>query len=162
MLRCSDDSFYIGSTSYDDVEKRVIEHNDGRYIGYTTSRRPVVLVWSRHFDVLHDAHDTERRIKGWSRAKKLSLIAKDEETLVALSSRRAGKPEGLAPWRSKRERASEMQAIGALKAGPKVTHARRSIDRTAEQAEASKDKLHLIPAAFRHPEVRAKRAPKDD
>jgi hypothetical protein len=31
LLRCADGSFYTGSTSYDDIDTRVGEHNDGRF-----------------------------------------------------------------------------------------------------------------------------------
>jgi putative endonuclease len=102
MLRCSDDSFYVGSTSHDDVNVRLTEHNEARYIGYTSSRRPVSLVWSKWFDDLRDAHSTERQIKGWSRAKKMALIGGDVEALFQLSRRRAGKPKS-APRLSKRQ-----------------------------------------------------------
>ena len=73
MLRCSDQSFYVGSTSYRDVETRVSEHNGARYPGYTANRRPVILVWAKWFDDLRDAHATERRLKGWSHEKKEAL-----------------------------------------------------------------------------------------
>jgi putative endonuclease len=102
MLRCSDDSFYVGSTSHDDVGVRVTEHNEAKYIGYTSSRRPVILVWSKWFDDLRDAHSTERQIKGWSRAKKMALIRSDNEELMRLSKRRSGKPKS-APRLSRRQ-----------------------------------------------------------
>jgi putative endonuclease len=92
-LRCSDGSFYVGSTSYDDVNLRIVEHNDARYIGYTSLRRPVSLIWSKKFADLHDAHTTERQIKGWSRAKKMALINGENEALIQLSKRRSGKPK---------------------------------------------------------------------
>jgi predicted GIY-YIG superfamily endonuclease len=64
MVRCSDNSYYVGSTSYDDVDVRVGEHNDGRFEGYTHSLRPVELVWAEQFFDLRDAQACERRIKG--------------------------------------------------------------------------------------------------
>jgi putative endonuclease len=102
MLRCSDDSFYVGSTSHDDVDVRVVEHNEARCIGYTSSRRPVILVWSRRFDDLRDAHAMERQVKGWSRAKKMALIEGNSEALVQLSKRRSGNPK-FAPRPSRRQ-----------------------------------------------------------
>jgi len=113
MLRCSDQSFYVGSTSYKDVEARVIEHNDAKYVGYTTFRRPVVLVWAMWFDDLRDAHATERRLKGWSRAKKKALITEDEKTLTELSRRRGGLPPPKEKARSKRDLTAEFQASRA-------------------------------------------------
>jgi putative endonuclease len=69
MLRCADGSFYIGSATGEDTSKRVDEHNAGAHPGYTYSRRPVVLVWSEHFDRITDGIAAERQLKGWSRAK---------------------------------------------------------------------------------------------
>jgi putative endonuclease len=73
LLRCSDDSFYVGSATGDDFSKRIAEHNSGIYGGYTSKRRPVELVWSEHFERITDAIAMERRLKGWSRAKKEAL-----------------------------------------------------------------------------------------
>jgi putative endonuclease len=42
ILRCSDDSLYIGET--DDVPGRMARHNDGRGSSFTASRLPVRLV----------------------------------------------------------------------------------------------------------------------
>ncbi len=44
MLRCADGSFYVGSATGDDLEKRIAEHQTGAYPGYTFARRPVRLV----------------------------------------------------------------------------------------------------------------------
>ena len=74
MVRCADKSFYVGCTSHEQVDQRVAEHNEGIYEGYTSSRRPVVLVWSEWFLDLRDAQAMERRAKGWNRAKKQALI----------------------------------------------------------------------------------------
>jgi putative endonuclease len=164
MLRCSDDSFYVGSTSYADVDMRVAEHNDAKYIGYTAARRPVALVWSMRFDDLRDAHETERRIKGWSRSKKAALIIGDDMQLRALSARRVRKPVAEAPHRSRRELSYEMHATGAKFVAPAVSTPSRQIartKRTAAEAQAAKQPRLLAQTRARHPEVRAKRAPKD-
>jgi putative endonuclease len=112
MLRCADRSYYVGSTSYEDVRLRVAEHNDAKYIGYTTYRRTVSLVWSKWFDDLCDAHDTERRLKGWSRAKKEALIAGNAQSLKVLSRRRGGR-EKIVPRRTKKELSREFHSLGA-------------------------------------------------
>jgi predicted GIY-YIG superfamily endonuclease len=75
ILKCSDGSYYVGSTI--DLEHRMWEHQNGFYAGYTSTRRPVELVWSADFQTEHDAFLFERQIKGWSRAKKESLIRGD-------------------------------------------------------------------------------------
>ena len=90
MLRCADGSFYIGSATGDDLSVRIDQHNAGSYPGYTFKRRPVVLVWSEHFDRITDAIAVERQLKGWSRAKKEALIRSDWTEVSRLSQRRAG------------------------------------------------------------------------
>jgi Predicted endonuclease containing a URI domain len=92
MLRCADQSYYVGSTSLADIDDRVCEHNDGKYGGYTATRRPVVLVWCDWFQDIRQAQDTERRIKGWSRAKKEALIQSDWKSLRNLAKRPAARP----------------------------------------------------------------------
>jgi len=92
MLRCADNSFYVGSAIGDDVSPRVDRHNAGSYPGYTFTRRPVVLVWSQHFDRVTDGIAVERQIKGWSRAKKEALIRSDWASVSQLSRRRGGLP----------------------------------------------------------------------
>src|SRR5438067_1156642 len=67
LLRCADGSFYVGSASGDDLTRRIAEHQSGYYHGYTSTRRPVTLVWSEHFLQITDAIAVERQIKGWSR-----------------------------------------------------------------------------------------------
>jgi putative endonuclease len=93
MLRCADGSYYVGSATGVDLSKRIAEHQSGAYSGYTSARRPVELVWSEHFDRITDAIAVERKIKGWSRAKKESLIKGDWSSLTSLSRRRAGRPK---------------------------------------------------------------------
>ena|SRR5580704_2149951 len=92
MLKCSDGSYYVGITVGHDLRKRIGEHQAGAFPGYTFSRRPVQLVWSEHFQRITDAIATERKIKGWSRAKKEALIRGDWQTIQLHSKRRAGKP----------------------------------------------------------------------
>jgi putative endonuclease len=92
MLRCRDGSYYIGSATGSDLERRVSEHQAGAFPGYTSSRRPVELVWSEHFDRITDAIAAERQIKGWSRAKKEALAKGDWSGLRVSSKRRGGSP----------------------------------------------------------------------
>jgi putative endonuclease len=85
ILRCSDGSYYVGIT-HDTLEKRINEHNAGAYPRcYTKSRRPVELVFHQEFQWITDAIVVERRLKGWSRAKKEALIAGDFERLQELA-----------------------------------------------------------------------------
>ena len=67
-------SYYTGITRRS-VEERVSEHEQGIDPGwYTFRRRPVTLVHSEHHERIADAVATERRIKGWSRAKKDAYV----------------------------------------------------------------------------------------
>lgn len=91
MLRCADGSFYVGSATGDDLSTRIDQHNSGIYPGYTSTLRPVVLVWSEHFDRITDGIANERKIKGSSRAKKEALIRADWVSVTRLSSRRGGR-----------------------------------------------------------------------
>ena len=74
MVRCRDGSFYVGISK--DVEERVKRHNWGVGPSYTAERRPLKLVWSRPYPDAETARKREKEIMGWSRAKKLELMAK--------------------------------------------------------------------------------------
>ena len=88
ILRCADGSYYCGSCRKP-VEERVGEHNAAiEPKSFTASRRPVVLVWSEHFQRITDAIATERRIKGWSRAKKEAMIRGDWAQVETLARSR--------------------------------------------------------------------------
>ncbi|BBK44182.1 hypothetical protein STVA_42020 [Allostella vacuolata] len=89
ILRCADGSYYVWSTR-GSIEVRVAEHNVGTFDGYTARRRPVVLVYHETFQRIVDAVAAERRLKGWSRAKKEALIASDWPRLKALARGRDG------------------------------------------------------------------------
>ncbi len=87
ILLCADGSYYTGLTRKD-VETRLSEHNAGINADYTSRRRPVKLLWSQHFEQLTDAIASERRIKGWTRAKKEAFIRGDYNALSELARRR--------------------------------------------------------------------------
>ncbi len=87
ILRCDDHSYYVGSTR-GSLERRIAEHENGTFRGYTFFRRPVNLVWSQEFHEISDAIAAERQLKGWRREKKEALIDGNYDMLPALSSRR--------------------------------------------------------------------------
>jgi putative endonuclease len=84
ILRCNDGSYYVGLTKAG-LDKRLFEHDTGAFKGYTSTRRPVTLVWSQEFLSLVDAIGWERKLKGWRREKKEALIRGDFGALPALS-----------------------------------------------------------------------------
>lgn len=85
ILRCSDNTFYTGQTN--NINLRLLEHNNGKVPGYTMYRRPVKLVYLQMFKTRNDAFQFERQIKNWSRAKKLALIEKNKKGLKVLAKK---------------------------------------------------------------------------
>lgn len=83
MLHCNAGRFYTGHT--DDLERRMAEHRAGSLAGFTKRFLPVELVWSQEFPTRDEAKAAEKRIKGWSRAKKLALIRGDWELISRLA-----------------------------------------------------------------------------
>jgi len=75
ILRCADRSYYTGHT--DNLEERIAKHQVGEIEGYTSTRRPVRLLFSEEFSTRAETLAVERRIKGWSRRKKEVLIRGD-------------------------------------------------------------------------------------
>ena len=75
LLRCSDGSYYAGHT--DHLEGRLWQHQQGMGCDWTSRRRPVKLVWCANLPTRDEAFAFERRIKGWTRAKKEALIVGD-------------------------------------------------------------------------------------
>src|SRR5262249_55228627 len=73
MLRCSDDSLYVGIAL--DPDERVKRHNWGLGPEYTARRQPVRLIWKERCGDSGAARQREEEIKGWSRKKKLKLVA---------------------------------------------------------------------------------------
>jgi putative endonuclease len=75
ILRCADGSYYTGTYRGESIETRVSEHNNAHYLeAYTSTRRPVTLAFSEQFESITEAIAAERRVKGWSRAKKEAMI----------------------------------------------------------------------------------------
>ena len=85
MLRCSDKSYYVGHT--DDLELALAQHREGSRDEYTAKRLPVELAWSAPFADRDSAFAAERRLKGWSRARREALIAGDTGLALQLASR---------------------------------------------------------------------------
>ncbi len=84
ILRCGDDRFYTGQT--DDLDLRVAQHMVGRGSEYAARRQPVKLAWADSFATRVQALEFERQVKGWSRAKKEALIARDWAALQRLAA----------------------------------------------------------------------------
>ena len=81
ILRCADDSLYIGETN--DLNERLVAHGEGRS-KHTAVRRPVALVHSEPFENRILALGRESQLKRWTRAKKEALVKGDLNTLRRL------------------------------------------------------------------------------
>ncbi len=91
ILECSDSSYYIGVSN--DAERRFKEHCEGINRNcYTYTRRPLKLVFTEMFTNPQSAIDFEKKIKGWTRAKKKALIERKFELLVGLSKSHQKQP----------------------------------------------------------------------
>ncbi|MES2157421.1 MAG: GIY-YIG nuclease family protein [Pseudomonadota bacterium] len=88
MLHCNRGALYVGHT--DNLEQRIAQHEHGAIPGFTADRLPVKLIWSEYFSTRIEALEMERRIKGWSRAKKLALVRGDWDR-ISLLARSKGK-----------------------------------------------------------------------
>ncbi|WP_460218547.1 GIY-YIG nuclease family protein [Psychroserpens sp. MEBiC05023] len=77
-------SYYTGITST--LDKRIKQHQFGTYKNcYTYKRRPLELKFYQVFNDVLQAIYYEKKIKGWTRAKKTALIENDSEQLQLLS-----------------------------------------------------------------------------
>ena len=85
ILRCADDTLYIGHT--EDLVFREVTHNEGRGAVYTSTRRPVRMVYAEQHLSAASAIARERQLKRWSREKKEALIRGDRTALDWLSHR---------------------------------------------------------------------------
>lgn len=72
ILECSDGSLYCGWTN--NIEKRILAHNEGRGAKYTRGRAPVKLVHLETFETKEEAMSREFYIKKLRREDKLALI----------------------------------------------------------------------------------------
>ena len=87
MLHCNAGRFYVGHT--DDLDRRIAQHETGALPGFTRDYLPVKLVWSESFPTRYEAQTAERKLKGWSRAKKLALIRGDWDEISRLARNKA-------------------------------------------------------------------------
>ena len=85
MLRCADGSYYVGSAR--SLDSRMAQHLAGKGGDYTSKRMPVTLVFAQEFDRIDDAYFMEKRIQGWSRAKREALIEGRFNDLPRLSNK---------------------------------------------------------------------------
>ena len=80
IVRCKDNSLYVGWTN--DLEKRILAHNEGKGAKYTKARRPVELVYYECFSTKQEAMSREYHLKRLSHKQKEELIGKNGGTVA--------------------------------------------------------------------------------
>jgi putative endonuclease len=87
ILLCADGSYYVGVTY--NLDLRLKQHQSGQIpTCYTFSRRPVKLVYHQMFPDPTEAIAFEKKLKGWTRAKKEALINGEFDKLPNLSKKK--------------------------------------------------------------------------
>jgi putative endonuclease len=72
LVKCSDNSLYCGVTN--DLENRLIKHNEGTASKYTRARLPVELAAVRENLNKSEAYEFEYRVKKMPVEKKISYL----------------------------------------------------------------------------------------
>jgi len=85
ILKCSDGSYYTGSTN--DLERRLWQHQNGEGALYTKNRLPVELVYYEEYEGIDYAFYREKQVKDLSRKKKEALIEGKLEELQKLAKK---------------------------------------------------------------------------
>ena len=76
-------TLYIGMTG--DLLKRIFQHKQKTYEGFSATYNCNRLVWFEQFADVSDAIQREKQLKGWTRAKKIALIQTNNPTWEDLS-----------------------------------------------------------------------------
>ncbi|MBT8300966.1 MAG: GIY-YIG nuclease family protein [Maribacter sp.] len=84
ILKCADNSFYTGITG--NFDQRWIQHQQGYFKNcYTYKRRPLKIEYILEFKDVIQAILFEKKIKGWTRAKKEAIITANFDKIQLLS-----------------------------------------------------------------------------
>nr|WP_242633535.1 GIY-YIG nuclease family protein [Arthrobacter sp. S39] len=93
MLRCSDGSYYVGSTQ--NLEIRLAQHQTGDGAAYTRRRRPVELVWLEEFTRV------EQLLRGRNRSKDGAVPSGKPSSRDVIASCRGSLPPAALERRSR-------------------------------------------------------------
>ena len=77
---------YVWVTS--NLEKRIYEHKNWIFEGFTKKYNIHSLVWYEEYPTIIEAIEYEKKIKKWRRSKKIELIEKDNPKREDLSKNR--------------------------------------------------------------------------
>ena len=83
-------ALYIGATN--NLDRRVFEHKQGLVEGFTKKYRVTRLVYVEQFDRAAEMVARERRLRGWTRSKKLQLIHSQNPEMLDYARRTARDP----------------------------------------------------------------------
>lgn len=83
ILECVDKTYYVGSTN--NLELRLIQHQNGEGANHTKKRLPVKLIYYEEFQRIDFAFYREKQVQGWCRKKKEALMRGMPEELNKLS-----------------------------------------------------------------------------
>jgi putative endonuclease len=90
ILKCSDGSYYVGSTN--NLEFRLAQHEAGEGSNYTKKRLPVELVYYEEYQRMDSAFYREKQVQGWRRQKREALINGEFDKLPELAKAYGTKP----------------------------------------------------------------------
>ena len=74
LLECDDGTLYTGMST--DVERRFLEHKNGKGGHFTRSRKVKKILYTEPHPDRSSALKREAEIKSWSRGRKLAFIEK--------------------------------------------------------------------------------------
>lgn len=74
ILLTENDTYYCGYT--DDVEKRFLQHLEGKGAKYTRANKPVKIVYQKEFLTKSEAMKEECRLKKLTHKEKTELLSK--------------------------------------------------------------------------------------
>ncbi len=80
ILRCSDETFYTGYTN--NLNKRIITHNNKLGAKYTRGRTPVELIYYECYPTKSLAMKREYNIKRLSKKEKFNLVKKKKISII--------------------------------------------------------------------------------
>ena len=83
ILECANGNYYTGSTN--NLERRLLQHQNGEGANFTKKNLPVKLVYFEEYQRIDEAFYREKQVQGWSRKKKEALINRTPEKLHTLS-----------------------------------------------------------------------------
>ncbi len=86
---------YIGITS--NLEQRIWQHRNRVFDGHTSRYHKHRLVWFEDYPMVDDAIAREKQLKGWSAAKKATLIERKNPEWVDLAADWFGEREDSEP-----------------------------------------------------------------